>query len=173
MDKEMEKDLELENTLPQNSCGKKILARLDLLHDKLDAMDKSNKKFIMMATMGRMDALEKENADMKMALISILDYTELLLSAVPLANEESLQDSMEKYYRKISRLTEPFGIQKIPVRVGDHFNPKEQECVDTAAREDCGDNTIVEIIQCGYLDKAGSILRYAKVVVNKSAGKDA
>lgn len=174
----MNPDTEGEAVFLQSSKDmKEILTRLNQLQEKVDAIDKSNKKFLMAATMGRMELLEKENTDMKKALIHILDQTDWLLSAVlsgPAGREGSLYSSVELYHRKVFELAEPFGIEKIPIQVGDPFNPKEQQCTEIVSQPDREDDTVAEIIQCGYYDKTGGgILRYAKVAVNRSEGKDA
>lgn len=147
-----------------------ILLRLEVLQQKLDSMDKANKKFLMAATMndGRSEALEKENLTLKKGIISLLDQFDVLIQAIYSSDADSLKGGLASSYDEITRIIAGLGLEEIPVESGAAFNSNEQECVETVHLEGKEDDTVADYLQRGYRDiNTGNILRYAKVTVNK------
>lgn len=147
-----------------------ILKGLELLHQKVDSMDKNNKKFLMAATMndGRQEQLEQNIVEMKLGVIGLLDQIDVLLSAVVSSEAEALKKGLDSYYAKITEIASGLGLEEIPVINDMKFDSREQECAEVVHSEEYGDDIVVALLQRGYRDKdSGKILRCAKVTVNK------
>ncbi len=147
-----------------------ILESIKILQQKIENMDKNNKKFLMAATMsdGRMEQREQEIANMKMNTIRLLDQIDVLLSAVSSSEAEGLKRGLDSYYSKITEIISEMGLEEITVENNMKFDSKEQECVEAVHLEGYEDDTVVRLLQRGYRDKnSGKIVRCAKVSVNK------
>lgn len=146
-----------------------ILEKIDLIYQRIDGMEKSNKKFLMITTGNRIEQLEKQLVDMKRGIIELLDQIDFLMSAVAVSGTEDLQKGMMPYYGKVFEIAAKLGIEEIPFEEKSQFNAKEQECVDKVCVEGYEDDCVVELVRRGYRDKVnGQILRYMKVIVNKA-----
>ncbi len=147
-----------------------ILEMLETLTQKLDGMDKNNKKFLMAATMndGRTEQLEHDIVDMKMGIIGLLDQIDVLLTAILSSESEDLKKGLNSYYRKVQEIACGLGLEVINVTENMKFNSKEMESAEEVQLEDYEDDTVVALLQRGYRDiSSGNVLRYAKVSVNK------
>lgn len=153
--------------------NRKILAGMAELGQKLDAMDKTNKKFLMATTMGKQDVLEKENLRLKKGSVTLFEQIELLLSAVYDKVDDGTRQGMETSYRQAFKTLEEMGLEVIQPQGGEAFNPEEQECIKSVVSDDVDGIIVAELVQNGYKDKAtGHILKCAKVVVYQGSGKD-
>lgn len=167
MEKKAEKKKQLVQLLENDTA---ILEKIELLYDKVDNMDKTNKKFLMAATIndGRSEQLEKDIVKMKMGIIELLDQIDMLLSVAFLNESEDLKKGLDLYYRKVADIASGLGIEEIPVATNMKFNPKEQECVEEVHLEEYEDDRVTTLRERGYRDKSnGKILRCAKVSVNR------
>lgn len=147
-----------------------ILAGINDLKIKMDTMDNNNKKYFNTAKIKeeKTEKLENEISEMKIGIISLLDQIDVLLSAVYDSETKNIKNGLKSYYRKVVEIRNGLGIEEIPVSVGKKFNPKTQECKETADAAEYEEDTVVKMIQRGYIDKkSGNILRCAKVMVNK------
>ena len=147
-----------------------ILEKIELLQQKIDGMDKSNKKFLMAATMndGRAEQLEQEIVDMKLGIIGLLDQIDILLTAVFSSEAGDLKKGLNSYYGKVMEIASGIGLEVINVAENMKFDSKEMECAEAVHLEGYEDDTVVALLQTGYRDmSSGNILRYAKVSVNK------
>ena len=149
-----------------------LLEKMELLQQKMDVMDKNNKKFLMAATLndGRAEQLEQEIVNMRLGVISLIDQIDILLSAVFASEAEELKKGVESSYTKIVEIASELGVEEINATENTKFDLKEMECEKAVYMEEYDDNTVVELIKKGYKDiSTGKILRYAKVIVNKQA----
>lgn len=147
-----------------------ILEQIESLHQKIDSMDKNNKKFLMAATMndGLSEKLERDIVSMKMGVIELLDQIDALLAAVFSSEAENLKKALPAYCNKIMEIASGLGLEEIKVAEGMEFNPKEMECTEEVHLDGRGDDTVVAFLQRGYRDKNnGKLLRCAKVTVNR------
>ena len=147
-----------------------ILEQIESLHQKIDGMDRNNKKFLMAATMndGRSEKLEQDIINMKMGVIELLDQIDVLLSAVFSSEAENLKKGLHAYYNKIAEIASGLGLEEIKAAEGMKFNPEEMECTEAVHLDGRGDDTVVAFTQRGYRDKNnGKLLRCAKVTVNR------
>lgn len=147
-----------------------ILESIQALYQKVDSMDKGNKKFLMAATLngGKTEGLEKELYHMKMNMVALLDQIDLLVSAICSNNVEEMKQNLGVFRSKIVQLAVSSGLEEIEAECGSQFQAQEQECIESVSRMEQEDNTIVDLFQRGYRDKTnGKVLRCAKVSVNK------
>lgn len=147
-----------------------ILEKIELLQQKIDGMDKNNKKFLMAATMndGRAEQLEQEIVEMKLGIIGLLDQIDILMSAVLSGEAGDLKKGLNSYYNKVIEIASALGLEVINVAENMKFDSKEMECKTTVHLEEYEDDTVVALLQRGYRDmNNGNVLRYAKVSVNK------
>ena len=147
-----------------------ILEKIELLQQKIDGMDKNNKKFLIAATMndGRAEQLENEIVDMKLGIIGLLDQIDNLMSAVCSSEADDLKKHLNSYYGKVVEIASGLGLEVINVTENMKFDSKEMESVEAVHLEDYEDDTVVAVFKRGYRDMStGNILRYAKVSVNK------
>lgn len=147
-----------------------ILEKIGLLQQKIDGMDKNNKKFLMAATMndGRTEQLEQEIVNMKLGIIGLLDQIDILLTTVLSSEADNLKKGLKSYYGKVVKMASELGLKVINVTENMKFDSKEMECVKVVHLEEYEDDIVVELLQRGYIDmSSGNILRYAKVSVNK------
>lgn len=147
-----------------------ILEKIGLLQQKIDGMDKNNKKFLMAATMndGRTEQLEQEIVNMKLGIIELLDQIDILLTTVLSSEADNLKKGLKSYYGKVVKMASELGLKVINVTENMKFDSKEMECVKVVHLEEYEDDIVVELLQRGYIDmSSGNILRYAKVSVNK------
>ena len=145
-----------------------ILEKIDLIYQRIDGMEKSNKKFFMVTTGNRIEQLENQIVNMKRGMIELLDQIDFLMSAVAVSGAEDLQKGMMPYYGKVFEIASKLGVEEIPFKENTLFNAKEQECVEQVFMDGYEDDYVVELVRRGYRDKeSGQILRYMKVTVNK------
>lgn len=147
-----------------------ILEKIELLQQKIDGIDKNNKKFLMAANMndGRAEQLEQGIVDMKLKIIGLLDQIDILLTAVLSSDANDLKKGLNSYYNKVVEIASGLGLEVINVAENMKFDSKIMECKEAVHLEDYEDDAVVSVLQRGYRDiRSGNILRYAKVSVNK------
>lgn len=147
-----------------------IIEQIQQLHDKIDGMDKNNKKFLMASTMndGRVEKLEKNISEIKLSVINLLDHIEILKSAVEKSDLETLKSGMGVYNNKLNEIILAIGLQPIIIDEKTKFDAREMECTKIVANENYEEQEVVSIEKNGYKDvNTGRVLRYAKVIVNK------
>lgn len=147
-----------------------ILEKIGLLQQKIDVMDKNNRKFLMAATMndGKAEQLGQEIVDMKLGIIRLLDQIDILLTAVLSSEADDLKKGLNSYYGKVAEIASGLNVEEIHIVENMKFNSKEMECAEVVHLEEYEDDTVVALLQRGYRDMSrGNILRYAKVSVNK------
>jgi molecular chaperone GrpE len=107
------------------------------------------------------------NEQMALELLSVVDHLGLALKHSQEAGEPSqaLRQGVELVYKQLRDVLEKFGIKQFAAE-GEQFDPAKHEAMMQVVTDDVPDNTVVQVLQDGYLyhDK---ILRHAKVSVSK------
>lgn len=150
--------------------NEEILDRVNELKEQMDRMERSNKKFLMAATMGdgRIERLTNRNEELVEGIMELLDQIDVLENIVKEFGNEKMMEGFLSCGKNIEKILYHLGIEEIPVVIGNEHNPEYQECIASTNIEDAVDSAIVELYQRGYRHRVtGSVLRYAKVVVNR------
>ena len=131
-----------------------ILEKIELLQQKIDGMDKNNKKFLMAATMndGRAEKLEQEIVDMKLGIIGLLDQIDILMTAVLSSEAGDLKKGLNSYYGKVVEIASGLGLEAISVAENMKFDSKVMESADAVQLEEYEDDVVVALLQRGYRD---------------------
>ncbi|TVQ88997.1 MAG: nucleotide exchange factor GrpE [Chromatiaceae bacterium] len=144
-------------------------ARADQLQDQL------LRTRAEMENMGRRQAKELENAH-KYALdgfvrelLQVRDSLELGVAAAqgPEAEVASLREGSELTLKLLGDVMGKFGVERVDPE-GEPFNPDYHQAMSVQPRADVPPNTVVAVIQSGYLLN-GRLARPALVMVSKAA----
>lgn len=128
-----------------------------------------------MENMGRRQAKELENAH-KFALegfvkelLQVRDSLELGKAAAdaPDVDVEKLREGTELTLKLLSDVMAKFGIERIEPE-GEPFNPDYHQAMSMQPRSDVPPNTVVNVVQSGYLLN-GRLVRPALVMVSQAA----
>ncbi len=150
-----------------------ILDVLNHLRNKIDDMDKVNKKFLMAASNDNAKRQEEENHRLKQCIADMLDQMGMMVAAVQSGGTENLKQGTRQSWSRIVKLSEEVGLYILSANPGEPFNPTEQKCLKTACRPDMEDGVVVELLMPGFIDRSsGHVLRYAQVTVNKIVGEE-
>ena len=131
-----------------------ILEKIELLQQKIDGMDKNNKKFLMAANMndGRAEQLEQGIVDMKLKIIGLLDQIDILLTAVFSSDANDLKKGLNSYYNQVVEIASGLGLEVINVAENMKFDSKIMECKEAVHLEDYEDDAVVSVLQRGYAE---------------------
>ncbi len=107
------------------------------------------------------------NEQLALELLTVVDHLGLALKHTGEAGEasEALQHGVELVYKQLRDVLEKFGVKQFSAE-GEQFDPAKHEAVMQVASDDVPDNTVVQVLQDGYLYHE-KILRHAKVGVSK------
>lgn len=145
-----------------------ILHKIEELAEKVDLIDKNNKKFLMAASMNKLNAQENKIKNMKLSVIDILDNVDVLLNQVEKLGDDTLNEGIGMISKGILDSLSDIDLEVIPTAVGDVFNPAIHNCIETGHKEDIAEDTILAINKKGYKDlENGLVIRTTEVVVNK------
>jgi molecular chaperone GrpE len=144
-------------------------ARADEAHDQLLRMRAE------MENMSRRQAKELENAhkfaldNFVRELLQVRDSLELGYAAAlePDADVTKLREGTELTLKLLSDVMAKFGVERI-VPEGEPFNPEYHQAMSMQPRSDVPPNTVVAVIQSGYLLN-GRLVRPALVMVSNQA----
>ncbi|HWK55070.1 MAG TPA: nucleotide exchange factor GrpE, partial [Hyphomicrobiales bacterium] len=111
-------------------------------------------------------ALEKFSAE----LLAVADNLERALAAAPPNTADpgvrGLSEGVELTLKGLIEVFNKFGIQQIDPH-GEPFDPQRHQAMATVASVEAGPNTVLEVMQKGYVLN-GRVLRPAMVVVSKT-----
>jgi molecular chaperone GrpE len=112
------------------------------------------------------------NEQLARELLSVVDHLGLALQHAGESSEtiqEGLREGVELVYKQFRDVLEKFGV-KVFAAEGEPFDPARHDALMQVVKEDAPENTVVQVLQDGYLyyDK---VLRHAKVGVSKHAAK--
>jgi len=107
------------------------------------------------------------NEQMARELLSVVDHLALAIKHATETGEtnEGLLRGVELVYKQLRDVLEKFGVTPLPAE-GEEFDPAKHDAVMQEATDTVPENTVVQVLQQGYLyhDK---VLRHAKVSVAK------
>lgn len=98
-------------------------------------------------------------------LLPVLDNFELALKNVPVEDRSGFYKGVEMLYAQFTTALQELGVEAIDAD-GTPFDPKLHEAMLTEELPDAEKNTVIEVLQKGYLLKE-RVLRTAKVKVAK------
>lgn len=99
-------------------------------------------------------------------LLPVIDSLELGISAADDSSEaDSLREGMELTLKKFLDVLQKFGVQPIDPQ-GEKFNPELHEAVSMQESSEAGSNTVITVVQKGYILN-DRLVRPAMVVVAK------
>lgn len=106
-------------------------------------------------------------------LLGVRDALELGLKSAdaPEANADSLKEGMNLTLKQLSGAMDKMAIKQVDP-TGEAFNPEHHEAVTMIENGDVAPNTVIDVMQKGYL-LADRLLRPAMVVVAKAPAKPA
>lgn len=106
-------------------------------------------------------------------LLGVRDALELGLKSAdaPEANADSLKEGMTLTLKQLNGAMDKMAIKQVDP-VGEAFNPEHHEAVTMIENGDVAPNTVIDVMQKGYL-LADRLLRPAMVVVAKAPAKPA
>lgn len=99
-------------------------------------------------------------------LLPVKDSLEMGLEAAAGADADKIREGTELTLRMLTQVLEKFGIQEVNP-VGERFDPERHQAMSAQPSEDCPPNTVVSVMQKGYLLN-DRLLRPAMVVVSKA-----
>lgn len=162
---ELKKEDVLVALLEANECMAK---QLEEMSQKIDAMDRSNKKFMMTASMQKIDLLEKEIISMRKGAISLVDNIDNLLSVMYDTAPNDVKKGVSGFMKGIQDTLSIFDLEEISVQIGEEFNSKLHESRENAKDEKYADGVILGLIKRGYKEvSSGRVIRPVQVIVNK------
>jgi molecular chaperone GrpE len=114
------------------------------------------------------------NEQLALEILSVVDHLGLALKHAGAAEESTkgLREGIELVYKQFRDVLEKFGIKAF-VAEGEQFDPAKHDAVMQEMTDQVPENTVVQVLQDGYLyyDK---VLRHAKVsVARKPNGEKA
>lgn len=107
------------------------------------------------------------NEQFALELLTVADHLGLALKHAAEGGDtiQGLREGVELVYKQLRDILEKFGIKTFPAE-GQPFDPSRHDAVMQAVTDEVPENTVVQVMQDGYLyhDK---VLRHAKVSVSK------
>ena len=112
------------------------------------------------------------NEQMARELLGVVDHLELAIKHATEAGEtnEGLRRGVELIYKQLRDMLEKFGVTPFSAE-GEEFDPAKHDAVMQEVTDKAPENTVVQVLQQGYLyyDK---VLRHAKVSVSKKPASE-
>jgi molecular chaperone GrpE len=107
------------------------------------------------------------NEQMALELLTVVDHLGLALKHAGETGDasEGLRQGVELVYKQLCDVLEKFGVTRFSAE-GEPFNPAKHEALMQVAAADVPENTVVQVLQDGYLYHE-KVLRHAKVGVSK------
>lgn len=113
------------------------------------------------------------NEQMALELLSVVDHLGLALKHAAEGGDQSqgLREGVELVYKQLRDVLEKFDIKPFAAE-GEPFDPAKHDAMMQVVTADAPENTVVQVLQEGYLyhDK---VLRHAKVGVSKKPAAEA
>ncbi len=112
------------------------------------------------------------NEQMARELLSVVDHLELAIKHATETGEtnEGLRQGVELVHKQLRVMLEKFGVTPFTAE-GEEFDPAKHDAVMQEVTDKVPENTVVQVLQQGYLfhDK---VLRHAKVSVSKKPASE-
>jgi molecular chaperone GrpE len=160
------------------SSAAEVKRLTDALEQKTRDLTDANEKYLRAAAdfensrkrMQRdlVDFRKYANEQMALELLSVIDHLGFALKHGQEATGEAspgLQQGVELVYKQLRDTLEKFGVKSF-VAEGEPFDPAKHEAMLQVVTADAPENTVVQVLQEGYLYHE-KVLRHAKVGVAK------
>ena len=142
--------------------------QLTELSQKMEAMDRNNKKFMMTASMQKIDLLEKEIVSMRKGAISLMDNVDNMLSAMYDTATEDVKKGVTGFMKGIQDILTVFNLEEISVQIGEEYDSSLHEAKEIVRNEKYANEVIVGLIKRGSKEaSSGRVIRPVQVIVNK------
>lgn len=107
------------------------------------------------------------NEHFALELLTVVDHLGLAIKHAEGSGEnvQGLQQGVELVYKQLREILEKFGVKQFAAE-GEPFDPTRHDAMMQVLTEEYPDNTVVEVMQPGYLYHE-KVLRHAKVGVSK------
>ncbi len=107
------------------------------------------------------------NEQFALELLTVVDHLGLALKHAGESGEtaQGMQQGVEIVYKQFSDVLEKFGVKRFAAE-GEPFDPARHDAMMQVVTADVPDNTVVQVMQDGYLYHE-KVLRHAKVSVSK------
>jgi molecular chaperone GrpE len=105
-------------------------------------------------------------------LLTVIDNLERALQAVPNTEDDkvkALYEGVELTLKGFMETLEKFNIEQVDPE-GEPFDPQQHEALSIVENDDVEPNTVLTVVQKGYL-LHGRVIRPAMVMVSKASGK--
>ncbi|BBB92618.1 MAG TPA: nucleotide exchange factor GrpE [Methylomusa anaerophila] len=148
----------------QYKSGQEIQAGLAGLHQMLGQVLERQAELAL--DTAQVDVLNKQNEQLRAALIDQLDELDAVCARLDAAAEHSWQTVLNQWRCRISRALAEVGILEVEV-VGKTFAPEIAECVGTVIRPAGSPEIpyeVAEVLRRGFITRDGVLLRKAQVV---------
>jgi molecular chaperone GrpE len=107
------------------------------------------------------------NEQFALELLTVVDHMGLALkhAGEPGETVQGIQQGVELVYKQLRDALEKFGIKQFAAE-GEQFDPTRHDAMMQVATDEVPENTVVQVLQNGYLYHE-KVLRHAKVGVSK------
>ena len=162
---ELKKDDVVRTLLESNQIMTQQLAELS---QKIESMDRSNKKFMMTASMTKIELVEKEIISMRKGAISLMDNIDNMLSAMYDTATDDVKKGVTGFMKGIQDILAVFNLEEISVQIGEEYDSSIHEAKEIVKNEKYANEVIVGLIKRGYKEAtSGRVIRPVQVIVNK------
>ncbi len=161
----------------EREAGGEVLRLTQALEQKTREAKEANDKYLRAAAdfdnyRKRMqreltDFRKYANEQMALELLTVADHLGLALKHAAESGEtvQGLREGVELVYKQLCDVLEKFGVTRFSAE-GEPFDPAKHEALMQVAAADVPENTVVQVLQDGYLYHE-KVLRHAKVGVSK------
>ncbi|KJV65684.1 nucleotide exchange factor GrpE [Ehrlichia muris] len=178
-------DEQIQSNQPQAAPQRKFTAGLkkkEKLHEDLSELDKLREQLAHFQNQFRLAVADKENVKRIMqkniddtSVYAISNFARDLLSSCDnletslknLKEDDSIHTGVLMTYKELLNTLERHNITRIDP-IGEKFNPQFHKAVSQMTDNEKDDNTILHVVQPGYIIK-DKLLRAASVIISKKS----
>ena len=176
------KDEKKEHKQKENKKDKRLKEELTKSQDEIKKLSEENKTLLEKIKLSQAELvnyrkrkdeeteglLKFANQDLIMELLPVVDNFERAIKL----DDNDLTDELSKFldgfkmmYASLTEILKKFGVEEIN-RVGEIFDPNQEQALLTDCVEDMEDDTVIEVLLKGYKYK-GRVIRPASVKINQ------
>ena len=176
------KDEKKEHKQKENKKDKRLKEELTKNQDEIKKLSEENKTLLEKIKLSQAELvnyrkrkdeeteglLKFANQDLIMELLPVVDNFERAIKL----DDNDLTDELSKFldgfkmmYASLTEILKKFGVEEIN-RVGEIFDPNQEQALLTDCVEDMEDDTVIEVLLKGYKYK-GRVIRPASVKINQ------
>ena len=119
----------------------------------------------------KIDSIAYANEKIIVSLLDILDNFERAINEMKKTNEtEKLKTGVELIFKQLYNLLKTQGVEKIEA-IEQQFDPKKHEALMQIVSDNHKEDTVIQVMQKGYMIK-DKVIRPTKVAVSKKSDND-